>query len=60
MDVSHASVLILIPGQEPERDPDIVRAGGECVCKDHPWSVHRSWDDTPYLHVLCDLTLVKL
>ena len=60
-------VLILVPGQEPERDPEIVRASGECRCKDcgdlyrrHPWSCHRSWNETPYLHVLCDLTLVKL
>lgn len=43
------------------------RASGEALCKhcqrplrDHPMSTHRSHDGHPFLHQLCDGTLVKL
>ena len=43
------------------------RASGDCICETcgkeywrHPFSKHRSWQDEPFLHVLCDGSLVKL
>jgi hypothetical protein len=44
-----------------------IRASGDCICEDcgrtyykHPFSGHMSWNNEPYLHRLCDGTLVKL
>lgn len=46
---------------------DFGRASGQCVCTlcgrqylKHPYSEHRSCDDQPYLHRLCNGKLVKL
>lgn len=46
---------------------DFGRASGECVCtlcnrpyRKHPFSEHRSYDDQPFLHRLCNGRLVKL
>jgi len=52
---------------EPE-PPDFVRAGGDVRCtgcrkpyKEHPLAEeHIGFDGYPYLHRLCDGTLVKL
>lgn len=61
--------LIIIPGEDRDLDepPPIVRADQNCICnicgdlyRRHPYSIHRSFDDYPYLRVLCDITLVKL
>jgi hypothetical protein len=49
------------------RAPDFIRADQHCVCgacgkeyRQHPHSEHRAYDGSPYLHRICDGTLVKL
>lgn len=46
---------------------DFRRAGGDVVCETcgkeyrrHPFTAHRDWNDAPFLHKLCDGSLVKL
>jgi len=48
--------------------PNFIRASGDCICKQcgkkyekHSFDLsYLDWDGYPYLHKLCDGTLVKL
>lgn len=59
-------VLYLPPDPTELSLPVFIRASGDVLCRDcdreywrHPYSADRGFAG-PYLHVLCDLTLVKL
>ena len=52
----------------PDSEPTVVRASGQVLCptcskpyRDHPWFLlSRNDQGRPFLHLLCDGTVVKL
>lgn len=63
MTLSQAAKLLA----EPDPAPDFIRASGDVNCtscgkpyRKHPHTDHVDWDGNPWLHKLCDGTLVKL